>query len=580
MKILNLVQGTPEWHAHRAKARNASEASAVLGFSKYKTRSQLLKEKATGIVDDVDSGTQRRFDDGHEAESAARPNIEGTIGEDLYPATATSDDDYLSASFDGITMDESLFWENKLFNKDLAAYIGANNDLPDSHWPQVEQQYMISKADRGLFTLCDRDGNVKLQHWYVSRPERKAQVLAGWLQFDADLAAYAPSDVKEMPKAEVTIDLPALFVHARGEITTHNMDEFGTALAANLAETRAIVLITDQDFSNAKAAAKKFRDTAKAIAISKEQMLAQTETIGEAARKMDAWAKDLNATALQLEKDVDREDKAKKEAMVIAGKNAYMEHVAALEARVSPIRLNLSMPNFADAIKGKRNYTSMQDAIDTELANAKILSNEFTDKIDANLKHFHIVAWDCKALFADLQTLVTKPADDFAAVVKMRIQEHTAAEQAKADALRERIRAEEQAKAEAKVRAETAAREAQEREEAAAKAEADRQASVRAQMREQEAAEGMPQPVTATTESDLTIPEIIEVAAKMPDLPQERVAEVMKSLPQAHTNKAHEPIRPSADYLIGVIAREFDVSRRQARDWLATTNFNESEVAV
>ena len=552
MKILNLVQGTPEWHAHRMQHYNASDASAMMGASKYKTRNELLKEYATGIRPEVDANTQRLFDKGHAAEAAARQIAEGIVGEDLYPVTGTLvvEEMKLSASFDGLTMDESVNWEHKMLNKDLRNMLDTGLDM-HYQW-QLAHQMLVSGAEKSLFMASDENEHIEM--WVFRDEELIDRLIAGWKQFSDDLDNYAPSEVKEMPKAEVTIDLPALFVHARGEITTHNMDEFGTALAANLAETRAIVLVTDQDFSNAKAAAKKFRDTAKAIAISKEQMLAQTETIGEAARKMDAWAKDLNATALQLEKDVEREDKAKKEAMVIAGKNAYMEHVAALEARVSPIRLNLSMPNFADAIKGKRNYTSMQDAIDTELANAKIAANEVADRIDANLKHFHIVAWDSKTLFPDLQNIASKQPDDFAAVVKMRIQEHAAAEQAKAEALRERIRAEEQAKAEAKVRAETAAREAQER------AEANRLAAI---------------------ETQQVTPEITQVEQAPAPVrePAPMVHSVTLERPIVEPVKAQEPIRPSADYLIGVIAREFDVSRRQSRDWLATTNFNESEVA-
>jgi len=552
MKILELQQGSPEWHAHRMQHYNASDASAMMGASKYKTRNELLKEYATGIRPEVDANTQRLFDKGHAAEAAARQIAEGIVGEDLYPVTGTLvvEEMKLSASFDGLTMDESVNWEHKMLNKDLRNMLDTGLDM-HYQW-QLAHQMLVSGAEKSLFMASDENEHIEM--WVFRDEELIDRLIAGWKQFSDDLDNYAPSEVKEMPKAEVTIDLPALFVHARGEITTHNMDEFGTALAANLAETRAIVLVTDQDFSNAKAAAKKFRDTAKAIAISKEQMLAQTETIGEAARKMDAWAKDLNATALQLEKDVEREDKAKKEAMVIAGKNAYMEHVAALEARVSPIRLNLSMPNFADAIKGKRNYTSMQDAIDTELANAKIAANEVADRIDANLKHFHIVAWDSKTLFPDLQNIASKQPDDFAAVVKMRIQEHAAAEQAKAEALRERIRAEEQAKAEAKVRAETAAREAQER------AEANRLAAI---------------------ETQQVTPEITQVEQAPAPVrePAPMVHSVTLERPIVEPVKAQEPIRPSADYLIGVIAREFDVSRRQSRDWLATTNFNESEVA-
>ena len=66
------AQGSPEWHALRARHFTASEASAMLGVSKYQTRADLIKRNATGLVEEVDAATQRRFDDGHAAEAAAR----------------------------------------------------------------------------------------------------------------------------------------------------------------------------------------------------------------------------------------------------------------------------------------------------------------------------------------------------------------------------------------------------------------------------------------------------------------------------------------------------------------------------
>ena len=111
MNITNRVthdcaQGSDAWHTLRAKHFTASEASAMLGVSKYQTRADLLKRKATGLVEEVDAATQRRFDAGHEAESAARPIVEGIIGDDLYPVTMSADVNGLPllASMDGLTM--------------------------------------------------------------------------------------------------------------------------------------------------------------------------------------------------------------------------------------------------------------------------------------------------------------------------------------------------------------------------------------------------------------------------------------------------------------------------------------------
>ena len=74
MQTVNLIQGSKEWHLHRANHFNASDAPAMMGVSKYKTRDQLLHEMATGLTQEVDANTQKLFDNGHKFEALARPD--------------------------------------------------------------------------------------------------------------------------------------------------------------------------------------------------------------------------------------------------------------------------------------------------------------------------------------------------------------------------------------------------------------------------------------------------------------------------------------------------------------------------
>jgi predicted phage-related endonuclease len=69
MIIHEVKQGSPEWHALRANTRNASEAPAMMGVSPYKSRSALVREKATGITEEITPDMQRRFDLGHMTEA-------------------------------------------------------------------------------------------------------------------------------------------------------------------------------------------------------------------------------------------------------------------------------------------------------------------------------------------------------------------------------------------------------------------------------------------------------------------------------------------------------------------------------
>jgi len=123
MRIVSgLVQGSKEWLDLRAGYFTASEAPAMLGLSKYKSRADLVREKATGIVPEVDDATQRRFNAGHAAEEKMRAWAEKHVGDDLYPVVGveTVNGLPLLASFDGLTMDEVTPWENKLWNAEFA----------------------------------------------------------------------------------------------------------------------------------------------------------------------------------------------------------------------------------------------------------------------------------------------------------------------------------------------------------------------------------------------------------------------------------------------------------------------------
>ena len=72
MIIIEAHQGSTEWLEIRSRHFTASEAPAMLGLSKYKTRQTMLREKATGLTEEVDANKQRLFDAGHDAEDAAR----------------------------------------------------------------------------------------------------------------------------------------------------------------------------------------------------------------------------------------------------------------------------------------------------------------------------------------------------------------------------------------------------------------------------------------------------------------------------------------------------------------------------
>ncbi len=478
MKTHDLIQGSPEWLAYRAQHFNASDAPAMMGCSPYKTRAALLRELHTGVAADVDIATQKRFDNGHRAEALARPLAEKIIGEDLYPVTGS--EGRLSASFDGLTLDESTAFEHKALNADLKAafaaiesLVGGGDEapgrlLPIYHRVQMEQQLHVSGAGRVLFmaTKWTPEGELVEEHsvWYLPDDELRGAILAGWDQFARDLAAYVvPQAAEPAPAGKAPETLPALRIEVTGQVTASNLAEFKeTALAAIRSVNRE--LKTDGDFADARKAIKWCEDIETRIDGAKQHALSQTATIDALFKTMDDIKAEARAVRLDLKKLDERRGLEIREHAIVAARQALDMHVAVVNAEIAPMRLLPVVADFAGAIKGKRSVASMQDALDTTLAAAKIAADAQGRAIRINLAVFEGVAKGFEFLFADLSALVHKPADDFATLVDARITTHKAAEERKA---RERAEAEARAAEQRRQQEEAAARAAQE---AAAKA--------------------------------------------------------------------------------------------------------------
>lgn len=452
---LDLIQGSQEWHSARARYNTASEAPAMMGMSHYMTRTELLRQKATGTVKDIDAATQRRFDRGHEIEAFARPLAEAFIGEELFPVTATDDDGWLLASFDGLTMDETTCWECKTSNAALRAAIDAG-DLPDSHWPQVEQQLLISGAERCIFTISDGSAEGTRHLEYRSNPDRRRALVAGWEQFDRDLAEYVPPEVVPEPTASPQIQLPAVSVNVSGAIAvTDNLRTFGDALQAYVERINKQPQ-TDDDFATLEAQAKDLKRAEDALTAAEDNALGQAADI-DTLRKTVSHLRELARQArLSAEKIVKAEKENRKNAIIQKGIEAFRAFGEELTARF-PAALPMAIPDipadFYGAAKGLKTLTSIQNAIDTELARVKITASAVADKIAGNLRALMDHA-EHRHLFADYRMLALKEADDLQAMLAQRISAFNAEQDRKLAAERERIQKQEEAKAAAKVKAE------------------------------------------------------------------------------------------------------------------------------
>jgi predicted phage-related endonuclease len=449
----DLVQGSPEWLEFRLTHFGASEAAAMLGLSTKVKRTELLHMKKTGNAKEFSDWVQEHIlDPGHEAEAAARPIIEEQIDEDLYPVTMSIG--VMSASCDGLVMSEVTAWEHKRFNQTLYESIEFG-ELPDEHMPQAQQVLMVTGAERLIFTCSDGTDSNMVSMEVKPDPEWFERIRAGWAQFAKDLEEYVPVVTEARPVGRTPETMPALRIEVTGRVSASNLAEYREhALAVFAGINRK--LETDQHFADAERTVKWCEEVESKLKAAKEHALSQTESIDALFKTIDDITSEARRVRLDLDKLVTKRKVEVKDGILLTAKAAYEKHIADLKKETEGAWTVLPSPDFAGAAKGKRTVASIQDAVNTLLANAKIEADASAKRIRANLACIKEDGADYEFLFADKLALISKPIDDLKLVIKTRIADHKAAEEKRQEEDRARIRAEEQQKAEAKVREEEA----------------------------------------------------------------------------------------------------------------------------
>ncbi|CAN7323155.1 Heme peroxidase [Variovorax sp. LjRoot84] len=456
------LPGSPAWHARRARCFNAGDAPAMLNCSPLKTRTELLHEIHTGIAREFSDYVQERvIDPGHVVEAKARPIAEEILDEELQVIAGSLPVDGLSrplgASLDGTTFMEDGNWECKSLNEELRAALPhagrdshERNDgkaLPKDKRVQMEQQMLVNGAKRTLFTAARLDENGEIAEerhaWYYPDAALRAEIIPGWRQFDADLATYvappaaAPAVVGRTPET-----LPALRIEVTGEVTDSNLEQYREhALAVFAGINRD--LKTDQDFANAAKTVQWCGDVESRLKAAKEHALSQTESIDKLFKTIDAITDEARATRLELNKLVEARKIARKGEIVAGGVKGLADHIAALNTRLGKPYMPAIPADFGGAVKSLRTFESMQNAVDSALATAKIAASAAADRIQTNLTTLRELALAHVMLFPDTAQIVLKAPDDLTTLVKARIAEHTEKERLKEEQQRERIRNEE-----------------------------------------------------------------------------------------------------------------------------------------
>lgn len=453
MEEINIPQGTPEWHEHRAKYRNASEAPAALNHSPYVKRNELIHMIKTGDKKAFSDYVQRYIlDTGHRFEALARPLAEEIIDDDLAPKVGVVGK--YSASFDGLNFDNSVGFEHKTLNKAIRE-AESIDDLPTYYPEQMEHQAMVGGCEKVLFLAtrweeCGEDDaedgavygyapnekgvmtRYKLaeeKHFiYYPDLELRARIVAAWDQLEKDVDAYEPPIIESAPRAAEINSLPAIVVTGNTIPDKSARDSYAAIAKAMLATTQKVP-DNEQEAGDLLVYVEKVTEGEKAIKALVEQTNV-SETDRDAFRK---WLVDMQKALAKGRIDGGKNLEAfksnQKTKMVNAAAQALSEHISDLNSALPRPFMPMLNADFWPVLKGKSNPKNMQNDIDAALAEKKIEAETIAKTIGANLASFEQLAvGDDSSLFDDLDVLCLKDADSFTAIVKTRIAEHKEAE--------------------------------------------------------------------------------------------------------------------------------------------------------
>ncbi len=443
MKIVKLKQGTPDWHAHRARYFNASDAPAMMGCSPYKSREQLVRELATGIGEEITPQKQAVFDAGHRAEALARPLAEKIVGQELYPVVGVADSGPYSASMDGLTMGWEVNFEHKALNAALREVMTpecTGADLPMTYQVQMESQCLVCDTIESTLFMAskwDEQGNlIEERHcWYTPNLQLRAQIVEGWAVLEREVAAYDPTTAQPKAKVEAKAKdaaLPAIRIEVRGEVLASNVEEL-RALAVGRISLVKTELKTDQDFVDAKVDAAWLREVAASMKMGVQMVRGGMETVDALMTMLEEMEELAERKAIDLENLVTSESKRRKDDVVAKAQIELDDYIKKHNAALGADYLLRVVGPLAAAAKGLKTIDSTTSKVGAALVAEKAKADSLALCFTRNRAHLHQDGVDWITVFPDFATTGSKGQEDFQAVAKQRIDRaKEAAEAAKA----------------------------------------------------------------------------------------------------------------------------------------------------
>jgi len=187
-KLLNLVQGSPEWLNYRKSGLGASEAPAMLDLpGAYGTRAELIQEKL-GLSQKAITDFQKQiFQEGHEIEAVVRNEMNAR--EWNFVPLVMEEEPFTGCftSLDGCDMERRVLLEVKSTTSEKILEQAVNGWVPGIYNTQIQFQLMVSGFDQCELVVVNKNDGVRhLLHVYRNEEQIKT-LRAESKRFLADL---------------------------------------------------------------------------------------------------------------------------------------------------------------------------------------------------------------------------------------------------------------------------------------------------------------------------------------------------------------------------------------------------------
>lgn len=180
--IVDVEQGSPEWHALRKSKRPASLTPALMGTSKFADAGDVY-DYITGAVKEEDDFLQKILGYGNRMEPRARAALEMHLGIEGSPCVGYVHD-YL-ASLDFISEDGGLHAEIKVpytEAKSKTYKAALKGEIEPGYADQIEHQRAVfGTSESGLWVYVSPKDSVWVP--YAPRPNRWGEIERAWDRF-------------------------------------------------------------------------------------------------------------------------------------------------------------------------------------------------------------------------------------------------------------------------------------------------------------------------------------------------------------------------------------------------------------